>query len=693
MKRHYISSILITVAFLSNPLIADEWDETYNEGKLALELDHWDEAISKFQSALKLRSKPDRQATTSNLQLVEYLPYFYLGQAYFFAGKYDLALESFQKARQAGAINKTPHQARLVTLIRMSRQLLQSESQGQASQSASEEIESQLAILDAYLEQGNDDQALILVKQLREQRPQDKALLTLERSIQKGRQKPAFQPKQAEPGSKTQERFHKGLDYFLLGEYEQALQEFRAAKQLDPELSLATGMISKTLSEMERLNLPDKQVPQVIQDTTFIRETTEPVFALSSPTEPLSETRSSQVTLSGRVVDDQGIDYVVVTVNSKEVLSMRPGAIDDAKSFSFLGKVPLQMGENQIVLSAFDVDSTRHRALDRVTVIRMPAIYQTTAFAVSVAAIFLLSIAIFFVTKIVKYRIAIVNKYNPYIAGSPIRKREMFFGREKLIKRILNSLHNNSMMVYGPRRIGKTTLQHQLKYRLEKLDDPDYDFIPVMIDLQGTSEKRFFHTLMEEILEICKPKLKDRISFRLDAKGGDYSGRDFSHDLKKLIERLSAQTEKKVKLVLLIDEVDELNKYSEQVNQKLRSVFMKTFAENLAAIMSGAYLKKTWESEGSPWYNFFEEIEVPPFESEDAVRLITEPVAGIFSYDEAAINKVITYSECKPYIIQKFCVNVINRIIEEKRRRVTPEDVELVKEQVLRRTETVVVDS
>ena len=76
--------------------------------------------------------------------------------------------------------------------------------------------------------------------------------------------------------------------------------------------------------------------------------------------------------------------------------------------------------------------------------------------------------------------------------------------------------------------------------------------------------------------------------------------------------------------------------------------------------------------------NFFEEIEVPPFETEDAVQLITKPVAGIFSYDDEAVNKIIRYSESKPYIIQKFCVQVINRIIENKCRRVTENDVDEV---------------
>ena len=99
--------------------------------------------------------------------------------------------------------------------------------------------------------------------------------------------------------------------------------------------------------------------------------------------------------------------------------------------------------------------------------------------------------------------------------------------------------------------------------------------------------------------------------------------------------------------------------------------------------MSGAYIKKTWESEVSPWFNFFEEIEVTPFAREDALNLIKKPVANIFRYNDDAIEGILKYSECKPYIIQKFCVNIINRIIEHKRRRVTLQDVEIVREESL----------
>jgi tetratricopeptide (TPR) repeat protein len=695
-------------------LQADEWDEIYEKGKVALERGAWEQAKANFGEAIRFRDKSDAQASTSSLKMVEYLPYYYLGQAHFFSGELQSALDNFQKELKAGAVRQTPHLRRLERLIEITKELIQF--------AELQNIEKEFTQLLNFIIDERYNEANHLLVQLKLRYPQNSHLLILERWLQQSQRKVDQLIKPLESTiSPAQLFFNKGLNYFLLGQYENALQEFRAAVRLDPRFSSANSWITKTRREIERLNLDKKgsqkeenKEPEIIEK--IITKPTEPVLAITSPTKFLSETSSPYRDLTAFIYDDQGIDSIKFTLNgelllhaskddsvyyfgprsiidqlkSRKKTNFEWGSNDTAKldfnnyptQCRLETEIPLRMGENEIVVVAYN-RKNQTIGPDQRRVFRKRPFYLRATFLVPLTAGLLVVISLVFINKRVKYRVAIVNKYNPYIAGSPIRNTEMFFGREKLVKRILNTLHNNSLMVYGPRRIGKTSLQHQLKLRLEKARDPEFHFVPVMIDLQGTTEDHFFITLMEEILENCKHQLNGA-SFQIHENKSEYSGREFSKDLKTVIQILSSKTDKKLKLVLLIDEVDELNKYSEQVNQKMRSVFMKTFAENLVAVMSGSYIRKDWASEGSPWYNFFEEIEVPPFDQEDARKLIREPVNGIFSYDDAAVEKIIQYSECKPFIIQKFCVNVINRIIEHKRRRVTVEDVEAVRQQVLR---------
>jgi hypothetical protein len=266
------------------------------------------------------------------------------------------------------------------------------------------------------------------------------------------------------------------------------------------------------------------------------------------------------------------------------------------------------------------------------------------------------------------------RRFNPYVAGSPVLDGSLFFGREQLLDRILQTLHNNSLLLHGERRIGKTTLQHQLKKRLESLDDPSFEFYPVYIDLQGTPEDRFFATLAEEVFEELGPRLAG-LEPSMPLSGG-YGYREFVTDLRRIVKRLLATAAKQVRLVLLIDEVDELNSYDPRINQKLRSLFMKSFAENLVAVVSGVSIKRAWDREASPWYNFFEEIDVGPFRPEDARQLVTQPIRGIVAIDEDALERILEITECRPYRIQKLCMRLVNSAYEKNRRRITRADVD-----------------
>ncbi|HEX9202524.1 MAG TPA: AAA family ATPase, partial [Vicinamibacteria bacterium] len=250
-------------------------------------------------------------------------------------------------------------------------------------------------------------------------------------------------------------------------------------------------------------------------------------------------------------------------------------------------------------------------------------------------------------------------------------------------QRLLNVLHHNSLMITGERRIGKTTFLYHLKKVLTADEGSDYRFFPVFVDLQGVPEQGFFHALMSDVLESLGPSPATRQSLRFLPQPDSYDGRDFSHDLQRMIEELKGRTDKKVKLALLIDEVDVLNEYSERINQRLRSIFMKTFSENLVAVMSGVGVKRTWNSEVSPWYNFFDEIEIAGFTPEEAEALIKRPVAGVFRYQPEAVERILELSQLKPYLLQKFCVHAVNRMLEDGRTTVRSTDVEAARQAVM----------
>ncbi len=398
----------------------------------------------------------------------------------------------------------------------------------------------------------------------------------------------------------------------------------------------------------------------------------------------VAEVEGKRVMVVGVATDDRGVARLEFHVGGRRVADETvlpdPGTGELTRNRRFEHELDLENGRNEIKVIVTDGMglTTEHGFV----VDRRLRPYEHAAFWPSAAGaatgLFLLGYGV----QRARRQRALRRRFNPYIAGAPVRDQDMFFGRQKLLTRILNVLHHNSLMITGERRIGKTSFLHHLKRALELDVGTDFQFFPVTTDLQGVPEDGFFHAVMSDVVETLRPQSLGALRYRAEAVG--YEGRDFSHDLQRVVEELATRTPKKVKLALLIDEVDVLNEYSERINQRLRSIFMKTFSEHLVAVMSGVGIKRIWKSEGSPWYNFFDEVELSAFSREEAEALIRHPVEGVFRWEPEAVERILGYSELKPYVIQKFCIHAVNCMLEHGRTTISAADVESVRDTVQR---------
>jgi len=299
-----------------------------------------------------------------------------------------------------------------------------------------------------------------------------------------------------------------------------------------------------------------------------------------------------------------------------------------------------------------------------------------------------LVIGAFYFGKRLQTQRAIAQQFNPYIAGRVVGE-DLFYGRNDLITDIERTLHNNCFLLYGERRIGKTSLQHQLAERLSNAGDPTYKFIPAYIDLQGVAEDDFFRTIAASIVEQTNSLFREPLTLRLDESAlteRPYSYRYFTRDLRTILDHLKEGETKTIKLVLLMDEIDTLNEYSLRTNLNLRGLFMGQLKENLVLVMSGLYLKMDWSEEGggSPPFNFLSrEIQIQPLDKDSARKLVTEPVKGFYTYESESVNLIIEYSELKPFTIQGFCLRAVARILADGRTKITVDDIEAIKDSVL----------
>ena len=193
-------------------------------------------------------------------------------------------------------------------------------------------------------------------------------------------------------------------------------------------------------------------------------------------------------------------------------------------------------------------------------------------------------------------------------------------GRERLIRRILSTIHNNSILLLGDPGIGKTSMLLELRDRLRHVDNSAHDFFPVYIDLHHVPERLLFASVADAVLrQLAQPSPPRRVNGTAPNRKG-YDHRNLANDVREVIRALGRNSPKHIKLVLLVDGIDAVNHYHPRTAQRVRSLFMAGFSENLVMVASAVEIDKRWEQEGSPWYNFFEEIELHDIDGDDETR-------------------------------------------------------------------------
>jgi tetratricopeptide (TPR) repeat protein len=457
------------------------------------------------------------------------------------------------------------------------------------------------------------------------------------------------------------------------GNFKGALVAAYRVLALDAGNQAAVDLISQTYIELNRSRAQAAgQLREAVPPAIIFNDLRE----LQDDDNLVQQVSSPDFILSGFAFGSSPISLALHTGEGQE-LSATTTAQDRGDhhitEFKLSHRLPVGVTTLRVVASDESglSSSSRYQVSYTRPLIRSPWLYLCLAILMVTVAGVLIS------RRYLQRRRLLRRRYNPYVAGAPVIDQKLFFGRDQLMERILQTIHNNSLLLYGERRIGKTSLQHHIRRRLLEIEDPDYDFYPVYIDLQGTPEERFFATIGDDIYQELSPLLDDlEPSPALDSDS--YGYRDLVRDLRRVLKRLKKISDKQVKLVLLIDEVDELNDYNPRINQRLRSLFMKSFAESLVAVVSGVEIRKQWEKEGSPWYNFFEEIEVRAISREHAGELIRRPIQGVLKLDEGLIEQIMTLTECKPYLIQKLCVALVNRAHEQNRQTITRDDLEAI---------------
>jgi AAA+ ATPase superfamily predicted ATPase len=103
---------------------------------------------------------------------------------------------------------------------------------------------------------------------------------------------------------------------------------------------------------------------------------------------------------------------------------------------------------------------------------------------------------------------------NPYIVGNPVGNSPVFVGRADILRevwRVVRDPQQNAIVLYGQRRIGKTSVLEELEAQLPK----EGAYYPIFFDLQNKAEWSLGRVLTElahkisRFLKLAPPDLGD----------------------------------------------------------------------------------------------------------------------------------------------------------------------------------------
>ena len=671
------------------------WYEIYERGEKHFLAKNYRACIVDMNTALREKPDPKRNQFTRAVQKIDYKPFYYKALAYQQLDNLPKAYENAQHAFAGEVVQHAPLlQAKLAVILEHYRQWVSTFHHRYAKERA---LISQRAVIlellaDGKLEEAQERLAQVLPNkdfddltiQLQLQKSNNTQLMQVRQNllnrltswIQKKEYTKAKTLFEAVGSSlKEENQLQIALELVSLSKLEKALPLGASNRQATREIEHFKTEIQ--LLESQKQNLTARVIEieaqnQELQNRLSEEEQAQPSFE-PSLTLLVRSVRALKVSLDARAILPFPIRSWQLDINGETVFS---GEMEPPEKHLFEWSQELvlkEFGHQSLQLRVRD-NAGHHHQTHTTLFVKKPLHHNPLLHQLALLLI-VLSVVLRLRMRKQQRKNARLLHFNPYIAGAPIRKLEMFFGRDELLHRIQSLVHKNSFMIHGPRRIGKTSLLLRLEKNLETLNSEQYRFYPVLSDLQGIREADLFHHLMMDILTQAEHWKIELPKLAFSDHSANYHTRYFSRDLRQLIETLRAANDRHVILVLLIDEVDVLNEFHAKTNQKLRSIFMKDYAEHLTGVMAGIHLKKEWESSGSPWYNFFEEIPIEPLDELAARKLITTPVAGVFRFHKNAIPLIL--KECKghPYIIQKVCVSLIETKLKQNQFHISVKDV------------------
>ena len=239
---------------------------------------------------------------------------------------------------------------------------------------------------------------------------------------------------------------------------------------------------------------------------------------------------------------------------------------------------------------------------------------------------------------------------NPYIVGNPIKDQAGFFGRKDIFREVLQVLRqreSNAIVLFGQRRIGKTSVLLQLEKQLAR----DGEFTPVYFDLQDKASKSLTEVLYELSQHISKVTGHTVAKSTDFDRIGDYFRSVFLPDVAKKVASGG--------LVLLFDEFDVLDSPMSTQASEAFFPYLRAWMTDVQKVKFVFVIGRRPEDLSVRTMSTFKEIQstrvsfLSAKDAEDVVRQSEKD--GTLKWDKTGVQHVFDLTHGHPYFTQLLC--------------------------------------
>ena len=269
----------------------------------------------------------------------------------------------------------------------------------------------------------------------------------------------------------------------------------------------------------------------------------------------------------------------------------------------------------------------------------------------------------------------------------------MFFGRDELLSRLETSLRSRSgrksIVMFGQKRAGKSSIIEHLRRRLAESDD----VLPVSFSLQefvsDLSEAALLHRIVHGISEVLEdlrlegrdvPELSPP---RIDEMHSNATLR-FHQVMSGLVREMNRRSSV-LHIVLLIDEFTEIFKAIR--NERIPREFMKAWKATIekgyfSSVLVGQDIMPAFKAAFPNEFGVTEDIRVTYLDEAAARALVQRPI-GEERFAGDAVRRLLELTANSPYYTMMFCARLVDYMNATRSMVVTAADILTVKNHML----------